>query len=92
VSVSKSDIIDEVAEDSGVSKLMATTIINKAFEKITSALQSVGEVDIHGFGKFTVKEVAARQGRNPATGESIEIAASQKVSFKPSSVLKKAVK
>ena len=92
MSVSKSDISDRVSEEAGVSKLIASNIVSKAFDEITAALASGNDVSIHGFGQFVVKELPARTGRNPATGAEIPIPATTKVSFKPSSTLKKAVK
>lgn len=91
MSVSKSDIVDRVSEEAGVSKAVASNIISKAFDQIASAIASVGEVKIHGFGQFVVKATKERQARNPATGESITVPAGRKVTFKPASELKKAV-
>jgi nucleoid DNA-binding protein len=91
VSVSKSDIIDRVSEETGVSKVVVSNIISKAFDQVASAIASVGDVKIHGFGNFVVKSTKERQARNPATGASITVPAGRKVSFKPSSDLKKAV-
>lgn len=91
MSVSKSDIIDRVSEETGVSKVVVSNIISKAFDQVASAIASVGDVKIHGFGNFVVKSTKERQARNPATGASITVPAGRKVSFKPSSDLKKAV-
>ncbi|WP_165921979.1 HU family DNA-binding protein [Rhizobium azibense] len=91
MSASKSDIVDRVSEETGVSKAVASNIITKAFDQVASALASDGEVKIHGFGNFVVKATKERQARNPATGVTITVPAGRKVSFKPSSDLKKAI-
>lgn len=91
VSVSKSDIVDLVSDEAGVSKAIASNIISKAFDQVAMALASGTDVKIHGFGQFVVKDTKEREGRNPATGEAVTIPAGRKVSFKPSSELKKAV-
>lgn len=61
------------------------------FKDIASILSQGEDVNIPGFGKFSVTERAARVGRNPKTGETIQVAASKKVSFKPAKALKEAV-
>ena len=58
------------------------------FAAITDAAASGNEVSISGFGKYKVKESAAREGRNPSTGETIQIAASKKLSFTPAKAVK----
>lgn len=91
MSVSKSDVIDQVSKETGIAKATVSNIIGKAFDHISGALADVGEVKIHGFGNFLVKTTKEREGRNPATGEPVTIAAGKKVSFKPSSDLKKVI-
>ncbi len=61
------------------------------FSSITAAAKQCAEVSLPGFGKFKVKDSPARQGRNPATGETIEIAASRKLSFAPAKQVKDAL-
>lgn len=86
-----SDLIDHVAEDTGLTKAQAKTIVDSLLARITEAAANGDEVNLPGFGKFKVQDRAARQGRNPATGETIQIAASKKVSFQPAKALKDAV-
>jgi len=66
----------------------AEKIVDAVFREIGQAVSKEGRLAWPGFGTFTVKERAARQGRNPGTGESIEIAASRTVGFKPAPALK----
>lgn len=84
-----SELIKAVANGSDLTQEQAKTAVDLTIANMTSALAKGEEVKLAGFGGFTVKSTAARQGRNPATGESIQIAAGKKVSFKPSSELKK---
>ena len=74
----------ELAQRAGVSK----DDVEKVFDAIASELQNGGEVAVSGFGKFSVSHRAARQGRNPATGETIQIAASNGAKFSAASALK----
>lgn len=89
--MNKKDLVDAVANSSGLSKSQAEDAVNATFETIAGALSKGDDTAIPGFGNFVVKDRAARQGRNPQTGETINIAASKAVGFKVSSVLKKAV-
>ncbi len=86
-----SDIIDAVAADSNLTKAQAKTIVDGVFKAVADAAAKGEEVSIPGFGKFKVANKPARTGRNPATGGTIEIAASKKVSFAPAKQLKDAV-
>ena len=78
----KSDIAAQVADKTSVSKADAESAVNALLGAITDALARGESVSIAGFGTFSVKERAARQGRNPQTGEAIAIAASKVPSFK----------
>lgn len=91
MSVSKSDIVDQVSEETGLSKVIVSNVVGKTFDQVFSALASTGEVKIHGFGNFTVKSTSERKGRNPSTGEPVTIPAGRKIVFKPASELKRAV-
>ena len=71
-----------------MSKTDARKIVDGIFEAIVAAATSGNEVSISGFGKFKIKESAAREGRNPATGETIQIAASKKLAFAPAKAVK----
>ncbi len=89
---SKKDIVERVAENCGLTKKAAETVVTEVFDEIIDTLKDGGEISISGFGKFEVKERAAREGINPATKEKIQIAASKAVGFKASKTLKEAVK
>jgi len=89
----KKELVDAVVVDvEGLTKKQAEAVIDAALEGIVVALSSGQEVNLAGFGKFVVKTRAARDGKNPATGEKIKIAASKSVGFKPSKALKERVK
>ena len=89
--MNKSEIISCVALEAGITKAQATSAL-QAFEVVvTSALADGDTVTLVGFGTFAVKERAARAGRNPKTGETIQIAASKVPSFKAGKGLKDAV-
>ncbi len=82
------ELVDKVAEDSGIGKAEAKKIVDAAIGSILEAAARGDEVAISGFGKFKVKESPARQGRNPATGQAIQIAASRKLTFAPAKAVK----
>ena len=87
-----SDLVDAaVAADSKLTKAQAKAVIDGVFAGVAAAAAKGEEVSIPGFGKFKVQNKPARTGRNPATGGTIEIAASKKVSFAPAKQLKDAV-
>lgn len=85
--MNKAELIKAV-QDAGLSKKDASTAVNTVFDAITNALTAGDAVSILGFGTFSVKERPERQGHNPATGDSITIAASKNVSFKAGKGLK----
>lgn len=87
----KSDLIARVSELSELSNDQSNTLVNAIFEEITNALSREETVSLIGFGTFSQRARAARSGRNPSTGEPIEIAASTSVGFKPGKALKDAV-
>lgn len=90
--LNKSDLASEVSSESGLSNSDSKLAIEKTFELIARHLADGDEVNITGFGKFTVTERSARQGRNPQTGATIQIAASNAPKFSAASALKSAVK
>ena len=90
--MNKTELINAVAESSELSKKDSTRVVDSVMETITKALKNGGKVEILGFGAFSVSERAARKGRNPQTGEEIEIAASKAPTFKAGKNLKDAVK
>ncbi len=90
--VTKKTLADEIAEDQEITKKQAAEIVNLVFEKAAETLEKGGVVDINGFGKFSVKERAARTGINPRTKETIKIKASKVPAFRASKGLKERVK
>ena len=85
--MNKKELINAVAE-SGLTKKDAEAAINSIFEAISDALAEGENVQLIGFGTFVVKDKAAREARNPRTGETVKIAASKAVGFKPGKALK----
>ncbi|MCA0985792.1 MULTISPECIES: HU family DNA-binding protein [Bacillales] len=90
--MNKTDLINSVAESAELSKKEATKAVDAVFDNIMQSLQEGDKVQLIGFGNFEVRERSARKGRNPQTGEEIEIAASKVPAFKPGKALKDAVK
>lgn len=82
------DIIAAIANEEGLAKSDVKKVVDGLFAKIADAAEKDEEVSVPGFGKFKVKQSAAREGRNPATGETISIAASKKLGFAPAKALK----
>ncbi|MDE5413825.1 MAG: HU family DNA-binding protein [Bacillaceae bacterium] len=89
--MNKTDLINSVAEQAEISKKDAAKAVDAVFESITDALKDGGKVQLVGFGSFEVRERSARKGRNPQTGEEIEIPATKNPAFKPGKQLKDAV-
>jgi len=85
------DIAGVVAAQQGIDKAAAKRIIYATLKAIADAAKSGDEVSLPGFGKFKVSDRPAREGRNPATGATLTIAASKKVSFSPAKALKDAL-
>lgn len=90
--MNKTELIAAVAEKAELSKKDAEKALNSVVESITEALAKGDKVALIGFGNFEVRERAARKGRNPQTGEEINIAASKVPAFKPGKALKDSVK
>lgn len=89
--MNKSELIDAIATKSNLSKAQAGQALDAMIEAVGGALKTGDSVTLVGFGTFAVKERAARTGRNPKTGETIEIAATKIPSFKAGKGLKDAV-
>ncbi len=89
--MNKNDLISSVSDGSGLSKADAGKAVDAVFDSITGSLKSGTEVRLVGFGTFSVSRRAASQGRNPRTGEPIQIAASNQPKFKAGKGLKDAV-
>lgn len=86
--MNKVELIEQVATINGTTKAEAGRIVESTFATISGVLGKGGEVSFAGFGTFAIKETAPRKGRNPKTGESIDIPAGKKVTFKPNKGLK----
>ena len=84
----KAELVDAVAEAAGVSRTDAERTIGAFFDHVTAAAQQGDKVTWPGFGSFSTTERAAREGRNPQTGATMQIAASTAMKFTPSSTLK----
>jgi DNA-binding protein HU-beta len=89
--MNKQELIDAVASEAGTSKIAAEETINAVFETILKAVAAGDAVQLIGFGSFGTGERAARTGRNPQTGETIEIAAAKTVKFSAGKSFKDAV-
>ena len=87
----KKKLIERIAEEAGAPKSEAQKHFEAFEEVVTQALKAGEEVQITGFGKFSVKERKAREGRNPQTGEKLKIRASRVPSFSAGNALKEAV-
>ncbi|MEM6317670.1 MAG: HU family DNA-binding protein [Bacteroidota bacterium] len=81
--MNKGDLINKVAEDANLTKAQATEAVNCVLNSIESTLKEGDKVAMIGFGTFSVSERPARTGRNPKTGEAIQIAAKNVIKFKP---------
>lgn len=89
--MTKADIIETVSDVCSFSKKESAELVECVFSLIKGCLESGEDLKISGFGKFEVKQKNSRRGRNPQTGESLEISARRILSFKPSQLLKAAV-
>lgn len=88
---SKQDLVNKVAEATDLTKKDSTSVVDATFKAIEEFLVQGEKVQLIGFGNFEVRERAARQGRNPQTGETIQIKASKVPAFKAGKALKDAV-
>ncbi|WIW89577.1 HU family DNA-binding protein [Sphingobium sp. V4] len=86
--MNNSDLAEAVANAHGLSKADAKKVVDTVFSAIGEAAAKGDEVSLNGFGKFKVKTSSERQGRNPATGETITIKASKKLGFTPAKNIK----
>ncbi|NLN25040.1 MAG: HU family DNA-binding protein [Bacteroidetes bacterium] len=89
--MNKSDLIDSMATDAGISKATAKKALDSFLGNVKTALKDGERVSLVGFGTWSVSERAAREGRNPQTGKTIKIAAKYVVKFKPGSELQNSV-
>ena len=86
--MNNADLADRLASEHSLTKVDARKYVDAVFAAIADASAKGDEVSLNGFGKFKVKESAAREGRNPATGATIKIAASKKLTFAPAKAVK----
>jgi DNA-binding protein HU-beta len=90
--MSKQEFVDKVASEADLSKKEAAAAVDAVLRTIENELKGGGEVNFTGFGKFHVAERGAREGRNPRTGETMQISATKVPRFTAGSGLKKAIK
>lgn len=86
--MNKAELIDQMAASADISKASATRALDAMLDAVTDSLKQSEQVVLVGFGTFSVKERAARTGRNPQTGEPIQISAAKIPAFKPGKALK----
>lgn len=86
--MTKAELIKAVAEDSGVSKKDAAAVVDAVFANIAETMAKGEKVQLLGFGTFEVRERAAREGKNPRTGETVKIDACRVPAFKAGKALK----
>lgn len=91
IRVNKSQLIDQIASEANISKAAAGRVVDAFVASVTGSLSKGDDVALVGFGTFTVRERAARTGRNPQTGKEIKIAAAKVPAFRPGKGLKDAV-
>lgn len=89
--LTKNDLASALANNHNLTQKDALEVVGALFGAISDELAKGGEVRVHGFGAFQIRERAARDGRNPKTGEAMKIAASKTVGFKPAKGLKDAL-
>jgi DNA-binding protein HU-beta len=92
MAMNKGDLVEKVAQDCGLSKAAAEQALNSVLGSISDALAAGDKVTLVGFGTFSVSQRAAREGRNPQTGKTINIPARKVVKFKAGSKLADAAK
>lgn len=88
MSVTKADIVERVYKEAGFSKKEASDLVDLVFKVIKDTLARGEKVKISGFGNFSIRDKATRVGRNPQTGDAMNISARRVLTFKPSQILK----
>jgi DNA-binding protein HU-beta len=86
--MNNTELAEAVAAEHGLTKADARKYVDSVFSAIAGAAAKGQEVSLNGFGKFKVKDQPAREGRNPSTGATIQIAASKKLAFTPAKAVK----
>ena len=87
----KTELVEKIAKESGLTKKQASAAFDVCMNNVINALIEGETVQISGFGSFYVKEIPAHMGRNPRTNESVEIAASRRITFLPGKTLKEKI-
>jgi integration host factor subunit alpha len=88
MSVTKADIVERVYKEAGFSKKEASDLVDLIFKVIKDTLSRGEKVKISGFGNFSIRDKATRVGRNPQTGDAMNISARRVLTFKPSQILR----
>lgn len=91
MSLTKADIVERVYKEAGFSKKEAADLVDLVFKVVKETLSKGEKVKISGFGNFSIRDKATRVGRNPQTGDAMDISARRVLTFKPSQVLKEDV-
>ena len=86
--MNNNDLAEAIAADNGLTKTDARKLVDGMCAAIADAAAKGDEVSLNGFGKFKVKATPAREGRNPSTGATIQIAAAKKLTFSPAKAIK----
>ena len=86
--MNKTDLIRSISDSTGLKNTEATRLVDAVFDTITASLRKGEQVSISGFGTFVAKTKAAREGRNPATGQPIHIPSRTSAAFKPATAMK----
>ena len=81
--MTKRDMAKAIADETGISQVQATAIVQRIFDSITETLLSEGRIELRNFGVFEVKERKPRRARNPRTGEAVDVPGKRVVVFKP---------
>lgn len=86
--MNKTDLIKSISDSTGVKNTEATRLVDAVFDTISASLRQGEQVSISGFGTFVAKTRAAREGRNPSTGQTIQIPERTSAAFKPAAAMK----
>jgi integration host factor subunit beta len=89
--MTKADLVEEVARVSELTKKHSETIVNTVFDSIIQALQRDDKIELRGFGSFRIRQRRSRQGRNPKTGDKVDVPAKRIPYFKPGKDLKELI-
>jgi integration host factor subunit beta len=89
--MTKADLVEEVARVSELTKKHSETIVNTVFDSIIQALQRDDKIELRGFGSFRIRQRRSRQGRNPKTGDKVDVPAKRIPYFKPGKELKELI-